>query len=103
MNPKKPEPGSERARDEQRVDGGPRYGGEPWKVADERGEHRFGHARNDDADLAEVTPADPDLDEDAASADEPEVAAAGEVQASAAHAGMGRGEHPRDSKSRDKG
>ena len=31
--------GSERARDEQREEGGPRYGGEAWQVADERGDN----------------------------------------------------------------
>src|SRR6187402_2725315 len=45
--------GSERARDEQREEGGPRYGGEAWRVADERGDNRFGKARNDDADPLE--------------------------------------------------
>ena len=46
--------GSERARDEQREEGGPRYGGESWQVADERGDNRFGKARNDDADPLEL-------------------------------------------------
>ena len=45
----------ERARDEKRENRGPVYGGEKeWKVADERGEQRFGHARNDDADPSEL-------------------------------------------------
>ena len=44
-------PGTERARDEQRDDPTPRYGGGPWSIADERGDARFGHARNDAAAL----------------------------------------------------
>ncbi|MDX2091867.1 MAG: hypothetical protein SFX73_28655 [Kofleriaceae bacterium] len=43
----------ERARDEKR-EGGPRYGGGAWEVADERGERRYGHARNDDAAITEA-------------------------------------------------
>lgn len=52
-NRKGAERAGERARDEQR-EGGPRYGGGPWEVADERGEQRYGHARNDDAALTEL-------------------------------------------------
>ena len=47
-------PGTERARDEQRVSGGPRYGGGPWSEADARGDRRFGKARNDDANPSEL-------------------------------------------------
>jgi hypothetical protein len=78
----------ERKRDEQR-DGGPRYGGEAWEVADERGAERFGHARNDDAEPSELVKNDPDV-EDA----DPNIESGGE------QAGMGRGEKPRKPKSR---
>src|SRR5207237_5366760 len=69
--------GTERARDEAREGGGPRYGGEAWEVADERGENRFGHARNDDADPSELAPGQAENDDnDSPSAADPELAAA---------------------------
>jgi len=116
--------GSERGRDEQRVDGGPRYGGEEWKVADERGDNRFGKARNDDAEPSEVVRAgedpeapleeghDENLDAEAKFADEtgemPRAKSSAssndnEVTESGGEmAGMGRGEKPRKPKSRAK-
>lgn len=116
--------GSERARDEQRAEGGPRYGGEAWAVADARGENRFGKARNDDADPLEMVKAgaDPDAmgekdseDESAAREVEPdgdaEPMTAGDAREPGAEsgadsggdsAGMGRGEKPRKPKSRAK-
>jgi hypothetical protein len=97
--------GTELARDEQR-DGGPRYGGAEWKLAAERGDRRFGHARNDDADLSELAPGAADNDDDESpSAADPELAAAeqaGEIESGGDHAGMGRGEAPRKPKSREK-
>jgi len=124
--------GSERGRDEQRVSGGPRYGGEDWKVADERGDNRFGKARNDDAEPSEVVRAgeDPDADVEEGHDENLEAEAkfaAGTVQNRAMSssssedsddedsdddneviesggemAGMGRGEKPRKPKSRAK-
>ena len=104
--------GSERARDEQREEGGPRYGGESWQVADERGDNRFGKARNDDADPLElVKPGHEDEEVEAkvaAAVDDP---ADGEptdgeqvthTETGGEAAGMGRGEKPRKSKSRAK-
>ena len=78
----------ERKRDEER-EGGPRYGGEAWEVADERGDNRFGHARNDDAEPSELVKADPDI----AEADE-------NIESSGEQAGIGRGEKPRKPKAR---
>jgi hypothetical protein len=99
-------PGTERARDERRSDGGPRYGGGPWKVADERGERRFGHARNDDADLSELAPGEARNDDDeAVNAADPELAAAEdgrEIESGGQRAGMRRGEKPRKPKSMDR-
>ena len=44
---------SERARDQKRKQGGPRYAGQQWRVADKRGAgERFGIARSDSADHA---------------------------------------------------
>jgi len=104
MTTKAPTTGTERARDEQRETGGPRYGGQPWKVADERGEQRFGHARNDDADPSELAPNDADnRDDDSPAGSDPEVVAAevaGEIEGSAEHAGMSRGDEPRKSRSK---
>jgi hypothetical protein len=98
--------GTERARDEARQDGGPRYGGEPWSVADERGDRRFGHARNDDADPSELAPGEAENDDDESpSAADPELAAAeaaGEIESGGQREGMGRGEEPRKPKSREK-
>ena len=84
------EKAGERKRDEQR-EGGPRYGGEAWDVADERGENRYGHARNDDAEPSELAKQDPDV----ARADE-------NVESSGEQAGIGRGEKPRKPKAREK-
>ncbi len=78
----------ERKRDEAR-DGGPRYGGEAWEVADERGENRFGNARNDDADPSALVKADPDVTD-----------ADGSVESGGEQAGVGRGEKPRKGKQR---
>ena len=99
-------PGTERARDEQRQGGGPRYGGGPWKVADERGDRRFGHARNDDADFSELAPHEAENDDNnSPSAADPELAAAeatGEIESGGQRAGMRRGEKPRKSKERER-
>ena len=100
-------PGSERARDEQRKDRGPVYGGEDWSVADERGDRRFGHARNDDADpllLVKEGQGQNDDDESPTAAD-PELAAAEEnreIESGGDRAGIGRGEKPRKPKFRAK-
>ncbi|HEX8106569.1 MAG TPA: hypothetical protein VF516_02525, partial [Kofleriaceae bacterium] len=98
-------PGTERARDEQRDEPTPRYGGGPWNVADERGDARFGHARNDDADPSELAPHEADNDDDESpSAADPELAAAeaaGEIESGGERAGMRRGEKPRKNKSRE--
>jgi len=98
-------PGTERARDEQRR-GGARYGGEPWSVADQRGDRRFGHARNDDADRSELAPREAENDDDESpSAADPDLAAAeaaGEIESGGQRAGMRRGEKPRKLKSREK-
>jgi hypothetical protein len=89
-------PGSERARDEQRLGGGPRYGGGPWNIADERGERRFGHARNDDADLSELASHEAENDDDESpSAADPELTAAeaaGKIESGGQIIGMRRGE-----------
>ncbi len=74
----------ERKRDEQRDEAGPAYGGEAWKVADQRGDQRFGKARNDDADPSTMVKKDPDIKD-----------ADPEVESGAEHAGFGRGEKPR--------
>lgn len=99
-------PGSERDRDEQRSDAGPQYGGEPWRAADRRGDDRFGHARNDDADPFELAPGEAENDDDdAPSAADPELAAAeaaGEIESGGQREGMGRGEKPRKPKSQEK-
>ncbi len=99
-------PGTERARDEQRDEPTPRYGGGPWKVADERGDQRFGKARVDDADPSELAPREAENDDDESpSAADPELAAAaaaGEIESGGERAGMGRGDHPRKSKEREK-
>jgi len=98
--------GTERARDERRESGGPRYGGGAWRVADERGDQRFGHARNDDADPSELAPGAAENDDDESpSAADPELAAAeaaGEIESGGEREGFGRGEHPRKPKSREK-
>lgn len=98
--------GTERARDEQRQGGGPRYGGGAWGVADERGDQRFGHARNDDADPSELTRGAAENDDnDSPSAADPELAAAEqnqEIESGGQRAGFGRGEEPRKPKSRDR-
>lgn len=105
-------PGTERARDEQR-EGGPRYGGEAWEVADERGDRRFGHARNDDADPSELEPGEHAVDDDewpgsdaiGASADVAKQTAAaddGGGESGGQRAGFGRGEKPMKAKARTK-
>jgi hypothetical protein len=99
-------PGSERFRDEQRDDETPRYGGGPWQVADERGDRRFGNARNDDADPSELAPGEADNDDDESpGAADPELAAAeaaGEIESGGQRAGMRRGEKPRKVKGRER-
>jgi hypothetical protein len=99
-------PGSERARDEQRGDAGPQYGGGSWHEADRRGDDRFGHARNDDADPSELAPREAENDDnDAPNAADPELGAAeaaGEIESGGQRAGMGRGEKPRKSKADEK-
>ncbi len=98
--------GTERARDEAREGGGPRYGGGPWEVADERGERRFGHARNDDADPSELAPGAAENDDDESpSAADPELAAAeaaAEIESGGQREGIGRTERPRKPKRRAK-
>lgn len=100
MTPKTPPSGTERARDEQRKAGGPRYGGQPWQAADERGEQRFGHVRNDDANPSELVPASADLGDDDSPTDGDAAEAPGELVGSSEHAGMGRGDHPRTARPR---
>jgi hypothetical protein len=96
-------PGTERARDESRHGGGPRYGGGPWRSADERGDRRFGHARVDDADPSELAPGEAGNDDSSPSAADPELAAAaGEIESSGQRAGMRRGEKPRKVKARER-
>jgi hypothetical protein len=103
-------PGSERARDEQREDGGPRYGGEAWEVADERGDRRFGVARNDDADPSELSKGTHAVDDDEwpnsdATGASNEAAGArdnGETESGGQHAGMRRGDKPQKPKARAK-
>jgi hypothetical protein len=103
---KSAKPGTERARDESRTDGGPRYAGGRWAVADERGDKRFGHARIDDADPSELAAREAENDDDESpSAADPELAAAeaaGEIESGGQRAGMGRGEKPRKPKSRER-
>jgi hypothetical protein len=98
--------GTERARDEAREGGGPRYGGGEWSVADERGDRRFGHARNDDADPSELAPGEAENDDnDSPSAADPELAeaeAAGEIESGGQREGIGRPEKPRKPKQRAK-
>lgn len=103
MTRKTPTTGTERTRDERRP-AGPRNGGEPWQAADKRGNARFGHLRNDDANPSELAPdAADNMDDDSPGETDPALAAAeasGAIVSSAEHAGMGRGDHPRESKSR---
>ena len=103
---KRPRQSQERARDEARQSGGPRYGGGPWRVADERGGRRFGHARNDDADPSELDPGEVDYAVDERpTAGDPDLAAAeaaGDIESGGQRAGIGRGERPRKSKRRAK-
>jgi hypothetical protein len=98
--------GTERHRDEQRTEGGPRYGGQEWKVADERGDNRFGHARNDDADPSELAPGEAQNDDDeAVRAADPDLAEAEqnrEIESGGDQAGMRRGEKPRKDKQRER-
>jgi hypothetical protein len=98
--------GTERTRDEQRQGGGPRYGGGAWRVADERGDQRFGHARNDDADPSELARGAAENDDDESpSAADPELAAAeaaGAIESGGQREGFGRGEKPRKGKNREK-
>lgn len=95
MDPKS-KPGTERYRDEQRQDRGPTYGGEDWDKADERGDDRFGHARNDDANPLELVKSDAEIDGEPFEADAPNAESGGE------QAGIGRGEKPRKEASRAK-
>jgi hypothetical protein len=97
-------PGGERHRDETR-DGGPRYGGETWEVADERGERRFGHARIDDANPSELAPGEADYDDDRTpAAADPELAAAEqrrEIESGGEREGIRRGARPHRVKQRE--
>jgi hypothetical protein len=98
-------PGTERARDEQREGGGPRYGGEQWEVADERGDRRFGVARNDDSDPSELAKGKASVDDDHWPGDDASVQKTsdeddddddnGETENGGQRAGMNRGEEPR--------
>jgi hypothetical protein len=109
--------GTERARDEQRDDDRPRYGGGAWEVADERGAQRFGHARNDDADPSELSRGTHAVDDDewpGADASLPtgatgeaqdivertDAADDGATERGQERAGFGRGEQPRKPKAR---
>jgi hypothetical protein len=78
----------------------------PWEVADERGDRRFGHARNDDADPSELAPGEAENDDDESpSAADPELAtaeAAAEIESGGQREGFGRPERPRKSKQREK-
>jgi hypothetical protein len=98
--------GTELGRDKQRQGGGPRYGGGAWDLAEERGDRRFGHARNDDADPSELAPGAAENDDnESPSAADPELAAAeqnAEIESGGQRAGFGRGEEPRKPKSREK-
>lgn len=80
MKPTKTPHGSERDLDEQRTSHGPQYEGADWKAADADKDVRIGHAHKTDAE--------PDL-------------TAAEVASGGEHAGMGRGEKPRKTKSRE--
>jgi hypothetical protein len=108
--PETPSPGTahagERARDEERDEAGPQYGGGPWREADQRGDSRFGHARNDDADPSELAPGEAENDDnDAPNAADPDLAAAedaAEIESGGQRAGMGRGEKPRKPKTEQK-
>ena len=99
------QPAGERKRDEGRLDGGPRYGGRLWEAADARGEHRYGVARNDDADPSELGPGEAMNDDDEnPRALDPELADAeqnAEIESGGAKAGMRRGETPRMTKDRE--
>jgi len=112
--------GSELGRDKQRTEGGPRYGGGPWAVAEARGDNRFGHARNDDANPSELSAGKGAVDDDewpghdaslqtGASGESEDVAErtaaedTGATEASPQRAGINRGEKPRKSASRGKG
>jgi hypothetical protein len=96
----------ERMRDEKRLDGGPRYGGRLWEAADARGEHRYGIARNDDADPSELERGEAmNDDNEAPNAVDPELAEAeqnAEIESGAGKAGMRRGEEPRKAKDRER-
>jgi len=80
----------ERARDEKR-EGGPRYGGTEWEVADERGDRRFGHARNDDAAITEIEESMKAAREEDQGAEQDE----GIVESGGQRIGIGRPEKPR--------
>jgi hypothetical protein len=95
-------------RDEEREEGGPRYGGEGWEVAAQREpEERFGKARNDDADPLELIKAGQgdNNDDESPTAADPELAeeeAQGRIESGGEHEGFGRGEKPRKPKARTK-
>jgi hypothetical protein len=101
---KRPRQSQERARDEARPGGGPRYGGGPWRIADERGGRRYGHARNDDADPSELSRGEAEGEEDEApTTADPELAAeetAGRIVSSGQREGIGRAARPRRPKRR---
>lgn len=83
-------PPGEVRRDEARAGDGPKYGGEGWASADQRGpDERFGENRADDSDPSVLKPSEADADAELAAA------ADGEIEASGVRAGMSRGEPPR--------
>ena len=82
------EPAGELKRDRQRDDGGPTYGGEGWDAADQRGDQRYGKARNDDADPSTLVKAGEDADNVA----DTEIESGGEQE------GMGHRQAPRSAR-----
>ncbi len=93
--------GSEVAADAARGDDKPKYGGEPWEVAAERGNDRFGKARNDDADRSTLTKGVGNDDDESGSAGDPALQPtepAEGIESGGERAGMGRRAEPRDLK-----
>lgn len=81
------QPGSERARDEQRREHGPQYEGGAWRDAD----------RHDDAAPSKVAADEEVADDEEEVGDED----TGEVESGGQRAGMGRGEAPRRPKAEE--
>jgi hypothetical protein len=99
--PEQRDAGSERARDEQRVDAGPQHGGASWRDADRRDDDGIGKPHDVDAEPSKRAAREAADDDD----EDPELAAAeanGEIESGAQHAGMGRGDKPRKPKSEEK-